>query len=483
MDARNLFHTKSTYRIIRAEHLLVLVVTGGLMLLNAGSVNWLRAFIAFWVIDLVGYLPGMIAYRRSKTQVVNRWFHHAYNIAHTYLVTGTCVAIWAYFNGGFEWAMLAVPFHLSIDRGFFGNILKPVELSFEPRDHSDEVILAAMGRKPSNTRIAADVETLVEQDELNSVLDHPSGYLALSKRNTKFAVDGVKGFIAYREQGKHFWMFGGVHAAAADAETLLSAFLRFAEASDKRVAAVQVRAHQVDLFARHGFAVNQMGTTFAVALDGYSLAGSKKMQLRNKVNKARKDGLRVFELGKDVPVTETRKAQLKAISAEWLAEKKKPEIDFMVGELGDLSATERRTFIAVDLQDQAVGFISYVPVCGQDKPGYLHDLTRRTADAPAGTMELCNATAIERFQAEKVKFLHFGFTPFVVDEDAEPHANRWVHRLMQWIRKHGAKIYSTDSQVAYKTKWGADLTAREYLAVRPVSIRAAYDLLRLTKVV
>ena len=48
-------------------------------------------------------------------------------------MTGTGVALWAYAIGGFEWAMLAVPIHLCVDRGVFGNTLKPIELSFEPR--------------------------------------------------------------------------------------------------------------------------------------------------------------------------------------------------------------------------------------------------------------------------------------------------------------------------------------------------------------
>jgi len=41
------------------------------------------------------------------------------------------VALWAWFSGP-EWAMLAAPFHLSIDRGVFGNVFKPVALPFEP---------------------------------------------------------------------------------------------------------------------------------------------------------------------------------------------------------------------------------------------------------------------------------------------------------------------------------------------------------------
>jgi hypothetical protein len=40
--------------------------------------------------------------------------------------------VWAVLAGGPEWAMLAVPIHLSGDRGLFGNVYKPVSLPFEP---------------------------------------------------------------------------------------------------------------------------------------------------------------------------------------------------------------------------------------------------------------------------------------------------------------------------------------------------------------
>jgi hypothetical protein len=190
VDARNLLHSKGTYWIIRGEHLVILAVCSALVLWHAGEVHWWRAIAAFWIIDLVGYLPGAVAFVRAKGEKINPWFHHAYNIAHTYLVTGTGVALWAYFLGDYEWAMLAVPIHLAVDRGVFGNILKPVGLSFEPRDHSDDVILRALGRYDNSGSEKTDsgtgrknLEDVLPREVLTEVLEHPSGYLALSKRN------------------------------------------------------------------------------------------------------------------------------------------------------------------------------------------------------------------------------------------------------------------------------------------------------------
>src|SRR5205809_7247412 len=75
--------------------------------------------------------------------------------------------------------------------------------------------------------------------------------------------------------------------------------------------------------------------------------------------------------------------------------------------------------MTVDALYRTAGFITYVPVWGRT-PGYLHDLTRRLPMAPAGTMELCNAHAIDRLTADGVEYLHFGFAPFITDEAELP---------------------------------------------------------------
>ena len=131
MDIKNPLHTTGTYRLARAEHLALLVVCSALVVWHHDEMNWWRAAAAFWSIDIVGYLPGAIAYRRRGGGPIPAVYHYLYNFAHTYLVVGIGLAAWAWI-GGPEWAMLAAPFHLAVDRGVFGNIFKPVALPFEP---------------------------------------------------------------------------------------------------------------------------------------------------------------------------------------------------------------------------------------------------------------------------------------------------------------------------------------------------------------
>ncbi|MBM4255108.1 MAG: DUF2156 domain-containing protein [Deltaproteobacteria bacterium] len=311
-------------------------------------------------------------------------------------------------------------------------------------------------------------------------IDHPSGYLALSSQNQRFMLDSTPGFIAYRVQGKHFIALGGVHAPLSSRAILLDGFLAEADRQGCGVVVVQVGQSQLELFHSRGFTVNQFGTTYGLDLRHFSLAGTKRVKLRHKIKQAQTADLQVLEVGRSFPANATTFAQLHQISNAWLRAKGKKELDFMIGELGTPQETERRIFVVTDAHYHFQGFITYVPVWGEH-PGYLHDLTRRLPDAPTGTMELCNAHAIERFVAEGVRYLHFGFTPFITDGVKEPHGSRLVTTLVHLLGTYGSAVYPAQRQVQYKLKWGPDFVEREFLACRPLSLRAIIDLLILTR--
>ncbi len=312
-----------------------------------------------------------------------------------------------------------------------------------------------------------------------AIIDHPSGFFALSPRNQRFTVDGVAGLIAYRERGRHLIAFGGVHAAPPAQGELLDRFLRYAQSRRRRVMFVQVRAAQTAMFVQRGFTVNQFGTSYGLELRRFSLRGSAKMQLRNKLSRARKAGLRIVEAGRDAPRDEATFRELRAVSSQWLRGKGK-ELDFMIGEIGGPEETWRRIFMALDAGGAIAGFITYVPAWGET-PGYLHDLTRRLPTAPPGTMELCNAEAIERMRAEGARFLHFGFTPFITGGVELPGASRIASWAVRQLRRHASFIYPAGSQAQYKLKWGPEIVEPEYIAARPLSVRGIIDLMLLTR--
>jgi hypothetical protein len=131
MDKYNLSHSSGTYRLMRAEHLAVVAVCSVLAILHFKDLDLWHFAFAFLVIDAAGYLPGLVAYLRGGQRLLPATYHYLYNVMHSYLTWGVVVLAWAQV-GGWEWAMLAIPIHLSGDRGVFGNVFKPVGRSFEP---------------------------------------------------------------------------------------------------------------------------------------------------------------------------------------------------------------------------------------------------------------------------------------------------------------------------------------------------------------
>lgn len=131
MDKYNRTHSTGTYLLMRAEHLAVVVACAWMAIRHLAVLNLWHFAIAFIAIDAVGYLPGLVAYLRRDRGLIDPVFHYLYNVAHSYLTWSVIVLAWAQWSG-WEWAMLAVPIHLSGDRSIFGNVFKPVGRSFEP---------------------------------------------------------------------------------------------------------------------------------------------------------------------------------------------------------------------------------------------------------------------------------------------------------------------------------------------------------------
>ncbi|MFG3051512.1 hypothetical protein ACGFZP_11285 [Kitasatospora sp. NPDC048239] len=164
MDALNRFETKKTFLWTRLEWLVGLGVAVFLALTHLGDVRWPVFIGLFVVIDLIGYIPGAIAFRRSADGDIPKGYYVAYNVMHSLLTSMVIAGLWAWLVKP-EWALLALPIHLFGDRGIFGNSLKPLNTSFEPVRHPAFVEFEAAYERqggapaqagPTQVRSAAD---------------------------------------------------------------------------------------------------------------------------------------------------------------------------------------------------------------------------------------------------------------------------------------------------------------------------------------
>jgi lysylphosphatidylglycerol synthetase-like protein (DUF2156 family) len=290
--------------------------------------------------------------------------------------------------------------------------------------------------------------------------DNPSSFLAVNEGNSYLDLPDVPGVIVYRPAGRYLVQFGGPFAPKEARPRLLRAFLDLAAGQGREIVAIQLQGADAAEYLDEGFTVNQIGASYALRLDPFSLRGTAFMQLRNKIARAMRSGLEVSE----VPLRAWH-AAMRELDRGWLGAKggARP-LEFLVGQYGGQYQHLRRLFVGVH-GGRLTGYISYSPVYGS-RPGWMHDLSRRQPDSPPGVMEAINKVAIETFQAEEVPWLHFGYTPFSAISTASefPGYGRAFHWLMEELWANGGHIYPAQTQYAYKDKWRQDIILPEYIA-------------------
>ena len=314
--------------------------------------------------------------------------------------------------------------------------------------------------------------------------EHPSIDLAFNAGNRYFRTGGIDGVIVFREAGGVLYQFAGPIAPSRDRDALLQSFIEFARREGRRVFGVQLRVEDVERYRALGFRLNQMGSSYTLRLGDFSLRGHAFMRMRNKLKQPQRAGVEVVEFGREIPVTDEVRVRLDEITAAWLRSKGRHVklLEFLVGENSSIDRGGSRCF-AARRDKEIIAYITYVPSYGKYR-GMMHDLTRRLPDAPPGTMELINWTALMRFQEEGIDNLNFGFTPFVgMNAEVEGHSPA-VSRVMRFLAEHGSAIYPSKAQEAYKTKWQPTSIDPEYMAFQG-RFRVSYlwHLLRVTRAV
>lgn len=158
MDQRNPFESPITYRLHRAEYLVGFVLATVLIVIHSGQIRWAVALPLFAYIDLVGYIPGAIAFRRSKDHRISKVYYVLYNLMHSLITQSAVIGLWIWLVRP-EWALLAIPWHLFGDRGVFGNFLKPFGLPFEPTPEPlyDRLASTMRARSATTRRVPAPI--------------------------------------------------------------------------------------------------------------------------------------------------------------------------------------------------------------------------------------------------------------------------------------------------------------------------------------
>lgn len=236
----------------------------------------------------------------------------------------------------------------------------------------------------------------------------------------------------------------------------------------------QVGEERLGRYVEMGLSLMKLGEEARVPLEGFSLEGSRRAELRQALRRAAREGAG-FEI---VPRDGVRALlpELKAVSDAWLGEKQGTEKGFSLG-FFDPEYLSRCPLAVVRKDGKVVAFANLWPAGGREELSI--DLMRYDpAGAPRGVMDYLFTSLLVWAGAEGYRWFNLGMAPLA--GLAERRDGSLWNRLGAFVYHHGENFYNFEGLRRFKEKFEPVWEPR-YLA-SPAGLalpRVLADLIRL----
>ena len=154
-----------------------------------------------------------------------------------------------------------------------------------------------------------------------------------------------------------------------------------------------------------------------VDLPGLAFTGKAWNSVRTSMNKAGREEM-TFRLTRLADEPWGVRAQLNAISEQWVGDKDLPEMRFTLGTLAEADDPEVRIALAIDPHGTVDGFLSWLPIYGEASPsgeprvrGWTLDLMRRREGGFGPVMEYLIASSAVAFRDEGAEIMSLSGAP------------------------------------------------------------------------
>jgi lysylphosphatidylglycerol synthetase-like protein (DUF2156 family) len=207
------------------------------------------------------------------------------------------------------------------------------------------------------------------------------------------------------------------------------------------------------LTGRLGWQRVRVADDTVIDLDGLEFRGKKWQDIRSAFNRATKEGIDYRQVTlADEPWAV--RAQVRAISEQWVGDKGLPEMGFTLGGIDEALDPAVRVGLAVDSDGSVHGVTSWLPVlaAGGAIRGWTLDVTRRRSDAFRPVSEFLIASACLAFQAQGAEFVSLSGAPLAHTDTSGRPASA-VDRLLDSLGAVMEPHYGFRSLHAFKTKF------------------------------
>ncbi|WP_223979233.1 phosphatidylglycerol lysyltransferase domain-containing protein [Arthrobacter sp. NicSoilB8] len=205
----------------------------------------------------------------------------------------------------------------------------------------------------------------------------------------------------------------------------------------------------------------QVAQETVLPLDSLSFKGKRFQDVRTALNNAAKAGIHA-EWVRYPTAGLSIQTQILAISEEWVADRKLPEMGFTLGGLDELNDPEVRCLLAIDAHQQVHAVTSWLPVYRNGRiVGWTLDFMRRRSAGFRPAVEFLIASAAMSLKDEGCDFISLSGAPLARVAQAPPQdetparlpATAGLDRLLDLLGSALEPVYGFRSLLAFKSKF------------------------------
>lgn len=271
------------------------------------------------------------------------------------------------------------------------------------------------------------------------------------------------GFVMYQVRGGSWIAMGDPIGPEEVREQLAWQFRELCDQYGARTIFYQVDAENLALYIDMGLALLKLGEEALVPLDGFTLQGSARAELRQTYHRAQRSGasFEVVEPARVAPLL----PQLQRLSDQWLRSKNTREKGFALGRF-EPDYVARCSCALVRVGGEIVAFANLWT--GDGSREFSVDLMRYSEHAPKGSMDYLFTELLLWGSARRYRYFNLGMAP-LSGLESHPLAPLW-HRIGTLLFRHGEHFYNFEGLRAYKEKFRPEWRAKYLAAPRGLSL-------------
>lgn len=303
-------------------------------------------------------------------------------------------------------------------------------------------VLAPVIRRASVGRLERErVRSLLERSGRSSI-----AHFALLPDKAYFFSDEGEAVLAFKVVGSTAVVMGDPIGDESRFGELIDAFREHCELDGWALAFHQATPRHLELYARHGLKALKIGEEGIVRLATFTLSGTAARHLRATMNRFQREGYHAEVL--EPPHHAEVMHRLKEISDGWLAQGKRRERTFTLGQFDVHALQECPIMVARGPDERTVGFANIIPSYRSTEGTF--DLLRYSAEPKAVADFLC-ISLIDYFRGRGLTGMSLGLSPFSGMDVAQPRSP--AERAMSLLYRRGTFLFRYTGLRGFKEKF------------------------------